>query len=178
MERRRTAERAIWAPSSRYLSRPGLSKTSSNFTGTAGPAPGRFPVSRLLLNGAGTFIGTAPFGGVENLGTIFKITNGTFSTVRDFVSAPGAHHGVNPAAGLVNDGNGFFWGTTANGGSANFGTIYKVAASTGALTTVREPRSGTCQVSAESPRMLGWSAMERARFGAPRLPGAQTISER
>ncbi|MEQ1862962.1 MAG: choice-of-anchor tandem repeat GloVer-containing protein, partial [Chthoniobacteraceae bacterium] len=80
--------------------------------------------------------GTTPQGGASALGTIFKFNpaSGVFTTVVEFAGA----NGGTPEAGLVSDGAGFFWGTTRTGGADDLGTVFKIAAATGVLTTVVE----------------------------------------
>jgi len=55
-------------------------------------------------------------------------------TVVEFTAGNGGQY---PKGGLVSDGQSYLWGTCAGGGQ-DHGTIYKVHAATGALTTVVE----------------------------------------
>jgi len=55
----------------------------------------------------------------------------TFTTLHSFDVTDGA----NPYSGLVQATDGNFYGTTANGGANNFGTVFKIASS-GNLTTL------------------------------------------
>lgn len=62
----------------------------------------------------GDLYGTTQLYGSLGYGTIFKITlNGVFTTVHTFAGGPA---GALPVAGLIQDTNGDFYGTTAQGG--------------------------------------------------------------
>jgi uncharacterized repeat protein (TIGR03803 family) len=50
-------------------------------------------------------------------------------------SFSGGNDGSNPQAGLVQGTDGNFYGTTQNGGSGGWGTVFKIS-TTGALTTL------------------------------------------
>ncbi len=91
-----------------------------DFTGTAN---GSTPSGTLIYNG--TFLyGTTQSGGANNKGTIFKIkTDGTgYSDVYDLV---GSSTGSNIYGSLIFDGT-YFYGMARNGGTNNFGTIFKI----------------------------------------------------
>jgi uncharacterized repeat protein (TIGR03803 family) len=111
--------------------------TLYNFTATSGSdsnnLDGAYPESPLLLAGA-TLYGTAIYGGSAGNGTIFRIkTNGLdFTNLYNF-PAGGTNNsgyytnrdGANPFGGLILANNTLF-GTTANGGSAGSGTVFRV----------------------------------------------------
>ena len=79
----------------------------------------------------------APYG----CGTVFKITpSGTLTTLYSFCTQGGCMDGSYPEAGLIQAGNGDFYGTTHGGGTNctdtfGCGTIFKITPG-GALTTV------------------------------------------
>lgn len=112
------------------------------FTGTSGVAKGTRPQAKLVPEGTTFLWGTTQFGGAGGFGTIFKVekATGTVSTLAEFTGDPGTLvPGKNPTAPLVNDGLGFFWGTTPSGSSffsTDAGTVFKVNATTGAFTSV------------------------------------------
>lgn len=114
--------------------------TVAVFNGQTGPNKGKSPSSVLASDGAGYLWGTTALGGGRNAGTLFKVNiqTGALTTVVEFTGTTGVARGRSPQAKLLKDGNGFMWGTTAEGGAGNFGTIYKVHARTGAFTTVTE----------------------------------------
>ena len=84
---------------------------------------GSSPIGPLVSDGAGNFYGVTRFGGINNTGTIFKITNaGVYSQIHSFDGAIG----TGPFGGLRNDGSGIIYGVTQYGGENNKGTIFKI----------------------------------------------------
>ena len=88
----------------------------------------------------GDFYGTTFGGGPNGAGTVFKITaGGKLTTLYSF---PNITDGANPEAGLVQDTNGNFYGTTVYGGNNvicdeffSCGTVFKITPG-GTLTTL------------------------------------------
>jgi uncharacterized repeat protein (TIGR03803 family) len=93
---------------------------------------GARPNSGLVSDGLGFMWGTTYWSS-----SIFKINVST-NVLTTVAYLGGTNKGLNPASGLVADGTGFFWGTTEQGGANNYGTVFKVNASTGAFTTIVE----------------------------------------
>ncbi len=97
---------------------------------------GAYPVGALALGIDGILYGTSEDGGVNGLGTIFRVSpGGSFSVLHSFDGTDGAL----PAAGLVLASDGNFYGTTVEGGNSSScsqcGTVFKTT-STGALTVL------------------------------------------
>ena len=89
-----------------------------DFTGTAN---GSTPNGSLIYDG--TFLyGMAPSGGINNKGTVFKISpNGTgFTKLLDFA---GTSNGASPFGSLISDGT-CLYGMTCIGGIKNKGTLF------------------------------------------------------
>jgi uncharacterized repeat protein (TIGR03803 family) len=89
----------------------------------------------LVQGRDGDFYGTTEIGGSDgDYGTIFRISaSGALTSLYSF---SGGNDGANPEAGLVQGSDGYFYGTTENGGSnGGYGTIFKISAS-GALTSL------------------------------------------
>ena len=100
-----------------------------------GSTDGNHPYGILVQGADGNFYGTTY--GVRYIsgGTIFKVSpSGAYQQIHAF--AGGATDGVLPTAGLTLGPDGNFYGTTTAGGKANYGTIYKLNPSTGAVTVV------------------------------------------
>ena len=98
----------------------------------ANPPEGGGPTGRLILAKNGKFYGTTYSGGnaqnFYNQGTIFSVTSsGAFATVHAFDNIHGVTDGVHPYAGLIQGKDGAFYGTTQFGGTANVGTVFKLA---------------------------------------------------
>lgn len=111
-----------------------------------GQADGKFPQD-LLRDSAGNFYGTANSGGLVNCkgphgatigcGTIFKLdTTGTFTLLYSFQGAGSTRDGGLPLGRLVADAAGNLYGTTENGGSGSWGTVFKFD-TTGAETVLQ-----------------------------------------
>jgi uncharacterized repeat protein (TIGR03803 family) len=101
---------------------------------------GSQPRAGLTQDDAGYFWGTTALGGTYAAGTVFKLNQNTgiLTTVVEFTGAGENNRGAEPRAGLVSDGAGYFWGTTTLGGKFGGGTVFKVNANSGELSTVAE----------------------------------------
>ena len=101
--------------------------------------------SALVQATDGNFYGTAPLGGANSQGTVFKITpSGTLTRLYSFCSQTNCTDGAGPLAGVVQATNGNFYGTTYYGGAvfgttcfqpAGCGTVFEIT-TTGTLTTL------------------------------------------
>ncbi len=84
---------------------------------------GRSPVGRPISNGT-SYFGLTNQGGATDEGTIYKINadGSGYSIVFNFTSAT---TGTQPSGSLIYDGT-YFYATTAQGGTHNAGTVFKV----------------------------------------------------
>jgi probable HAF family extracellular repeat protein/uncharacterized repeat protein (TIGR03803 family)/VCBS repeat-containing protein len=90
---------------------------------------GRQPYGSLFADAHGNLFGTTAGGGANGAGTVFEIAktaDGYASTPTTLVSFNGTN-GADPLAGLIADGHGDFFGTTAEGGANDAGTVFEVA---------------------------------------------------
>jgi uncharacterized repeat protein (TIGR03803 family) len=89
-----------------------------------GGTDGGSPISGLTQAIDGTFFGTTPTGGSDDLGIIFRMTpSGDVTTVHAFEG--NNSDGAAPMAGLLRASDGNFYGTTAFGGTGA-GTVYRL----------------------------------------------------
>jgi uncharacterized repeat protein (TIGR03803 family) len=94
---------------------------------------GNGPWTRMVQGNDGNFYGVTTYGGSSTFcdggcGTIFSITpSGTFTMLYSFCPASGCADGELSIAGLIQDTNGIFYGTTAEGGANNEGVIYSLS---------------------------------------------------
>jgi uncharacterized repeat protein (TIGR03803 family) len=105
-----------------------------------GGQDGATPRAGLYADKHGALYGTTSQGpttctGSNNMigcGTVFKLTPaGTGYAMHTIYRFAGGSDGANPFAGLIGDGSGALYGTTAYGGSGNFGTVFKLTPSPG-----------------------------------------------
>jgi uncharacterized repeat protein (TIGR03803 family) len=126
----------------------GVLTTVYSFCSKANCADGAYPFSGLIQSADGTFYGTTEGGGVSvsycssgggfACGTVFEITpSGKLTTLYTFCSVKNCPDGSSPFAGLIQDANGNFYGTTSAGGylgsqnstcydSGGCGTIFEI----------------------------------------------------
>jgi len=85
---------------------------------------GAWPNGELLRDAQGNLYGTASVG-TSSAGVVFKIdSSGKFHVLHQFPSQQ--DDGYTPTGSLVRDAAGNLYGTTQNGGAANYGTVYKL----------------------------------------------------
>src|ERR1022692_4369163 len=85
------------------------------------------PKAGLVQAANGDLYGTKWGGGVNDQGTVFKITQGgTLTTLYSFNSPAMCRDGEVPFAELVQASNGDLYGTTAEGGTNGGGTVFKI----------------------------------------------------
>ena len=164
----------------------GVLTTVVEFTKNGPLNRGCRPRGGLLDDGQGSFWGTTEgdyspmivrhsWDEAESYGTVFKVdaTSGVLTTVVEFTDNGAANKGCTPMAGLANDGKGSFWGTTNGGGANGTGTVFKVNAATGVLTTVIEFAARTAKSNPSFPeaRLVNdgqgflWGTTSDANFG-------------
>ena len=115
-------------------------KTLASFTGTNGDEP---YLATLVQSNNGNFYGTTQYGGTHTgtdcslgCGTVFEVSPaGKLTTLYDFCSQANCADGSVPTAGLVQGGNGNFYGTTVEGGTNSLGTVFGITPA-GKLTTL------------------------------------------
>jgi uncharacterized repeat protein (TIGR03803 family) len=111
----------------------GILTTLHNF-GDGTPSDGATPEAGLILGGDGNLYGTTRAGGVDDKGTVFRITAaGALTTLYSFGSSDG--DGANPDGRLVQGHDGNYYGTTNGGGANDRGTVFQITPE-GALTTL------------------------------------------
>lgn len=89
----------------------------------AGP-DGATPEFGTLLLRHGVLYGTTNMGGAFSQGTVFSLTENNGSVVENELYSFGDTKGEFPIGGLVSDAAGNLYGTTASGGSMNYGVIF------------------------------------------------------
>jgi len=97
---------------------------------------GAGPYSGVIQGTDGNFYGTTLYGGAHGYGTVFMVpSTGAGTTLYSFCARPSCRDGSNPSGALIQGIDGNFYGTTSQGGSAGFGTVFKITPD-GTLTTL------------------------------------------
>src|ERR1039458_5491589 len=118
----------------------GALTTLHRFCSQSACPDGAEPDAVLVQAANGDLYGTTVVGGANLRGTIFKITpRGTLTTLYSFCSQTNCTDGAIPDAGLVQDTNGDFYGTTFNGGANNSGTVFRLSVGLGPFVKPRPP---------------------------------------
>ena len=112
--------------------------TSASGSGLTVTVDGAAPTGPLVAGTDNAFYGTASQGGMNGRGTVFRIaSDGTGFQVLHHFSATTADtttgllenaDGATPLAGLVDGGDGFFYGATAQGGTDGNGVVFAIPA--------------------------------------------------
>jgi len=110
------------------LSSTGKESVLYNFCSKTNCADGADPEGGVIPDSQGNLYGTTGFGGTHNDGIIYKISSSGRETI--LYSFKGGTDGKQPLGSLLEDSKGNFYGVTIfGGGSANVGTVFKLAAS-------------------------------------------------
>ena len=98
-----------------------------------GAAMGANPLSGVTEGPGGALYGTTQYGGTNNVGTVYKLDNGTFTTLYSFTD------GGSATSPVSFDASGNLYGTTTNGGTAASpgGVIYEYS-NTGVYSILHE----------------------------------------
>jgi uncharacterized repeat protein (TIGR03803 family) len=99
-----------------------------NFTGQP---DGKTPYATPILDDSGNLYGTTYTGGAHNQGSVYEISTQPSVTESVLYSFKGGTDGDEPFAGVIFDHNGNLYGTTSEGGTANYGTAYRLNAAKG-----------------------------------------------
>jgi uncharacterized repeat protein (TIGR03803 family) len=92
-----------------------------------GGSDGDGPLGALVRGGDGSLYGTTEYGGPDNRGTVFSLSQSGSGYAENVVYAfKGGRDGALPLAGLILGKNGSFYGTTSAGGPANLGTVFQL----------------------------------------------------
>lgn len=126
----------------------GLSGTYQNLYSFAGGTDGANPVSGLIRGTNGSYYGTTIAGGTNNAGTVYQLTvtstetqvSGTstpltYATEQPIYSFSGLADGGSPYGGVIQETDGYLYGTTETGGTSGYGTVYRISTS-GSLNTI------------------------------------------
>lgn len=119
------------------MSPAGIMTYLVDFSNNGSSNKGSQPNARLVDGGDGFLYGSTFDGGASDAGTLFKIkvSNGAFTTLAQFTGNSGTTPGKNPTDALFVASDGNIYGTTVNGGSLGWGTVFRLT-SGGTVTTL------------------------------------------
>jgi uncharacterized repeat protein (TIGR03803 family) len=106
-----------------------VSSTAQTFTTLVDftPGDGAPPFSSLIQGRDGNFYGTAATGGVNDQGTVFRITPaGTLAAIHSFCGQANCMDGSYPTGALVLGVDGSLYGTSQAGGANGLGTVFRI----------------------------------------------------
>src|SRR5438445_876775 len=99
-----------------------------------GSSDGASPFAGLLMDSSGNLYGTTENGGASGLGTVFELVSASGTYSQKVLHSFNRSDGANPSAGLIMDSSGNLYGTTQNGGTNGFGTVFELVNSSGPYT--------------------------------------------
>ena len=118
------------------------------------PKDGENPNGNLVQGSDGNFYGMTPFGGTganisgyaqSGSGIVFRLSpGGAYAVLHNFSDGSVSNDGAMPVGGLVEGGDGNYYGVTQNGGASGFGTVFKITPQ-GAV-TILHSFSGTSTI--------------------------------
>ena len=97
-----------------------------SFGGSDGTHP---DLGNLVFDSAGNIYGTTYAGGAHVRGTVFKLTRSNGWAESVLYSFTGGSDGGSPSSGVAFDSAGNLYGTTTDGGSDGYGTVYQLSPS-------------------------------------------------
>ena len=104
---------------------------------------GSYPYGRLVRDKKGNLYGTTSTGGAYGYGAVFEVTPSGTETILHSFDANGTD-GYSPFAALVLDKGGNLYGTTENGGTYDYGTVFELTpAGTETILYSFNPGNGT-----------------------------------
>ena len=127
-------------------------------------------VSALIQATDGNFYGTTNGGGAACCGTVFRVTPaGVLTVLHSFAAGTTDGNGAN---GIMQAADGNFYGTTALGGSANIGTLYRLTPA-GGFTLLHSFTGGT--LDGDSPSSTLIQATDGNLFGMTKFGGGAAL---
>jgi|SRR5208282_1628764 uncharacterized repeat protein (TIGR03803 family) len=104
------------------VNKKGTETVLHNFAG--GSSDGEYPLAGVIVDANGNLYGSTSTGGADNLGTAFELhKKGKRTLLRSFT---GGSDGKLLDGGLILDPQGRLYGTTINGGTGGYGTLWKL----------------------------------------------------
>ncbi len=90
------------------------------------PGDGLNPIAGLIIDASNNLYGTTTLGGMNNTGTVFKISTSGVQTVLYSFGVAAGGDGEVPYGSLAFDSSGNLYGTTLQGGASLNGSVFKI----------------------------------------------------
>ncbi len=90
---------------------------------------GAYPEGTLIWDGAGNLYGTTTYGGTNNVGSVFELSpngSGGWTEALLYSFNNNGLDGTYPYAGVTFDSAGNLYGTTFNGGTYHYGSLFEL----------------------------------------------------
>jgi uncharacterized repeat protein (TIGR03803 family) len=112
------------------LTSTGQFRVLHNFCNQPGCTTGSIPDTSPMQAANGNLYGTTALGGFHDGGVVYETTPaGSYKSLYNFCSQTNCADGSYPQASLVQDAKGNLYGTTLNGGSYGYGTVFEITPS-------------------------------------------------
>jgi uncharacterized repeat protein (TIGR03803 family) len=140
----------------------------------SGQNRGGWPWGALAFGPDGALYGMTNYGGLNNFGTIFRMTTGgSITTLADFAGITGTARGSYPVGTLITAPDGFIYGAANSGGTYGMGTLFKMT--TGGTITMLVDFKGA----GSGIESGGWPFMDDFTLGSDgQLYGMTTVGGR
>ena len=92
------------------------------------PGDGNAPYGGVIADKRGNLYGTTVFGGANNAGTVYELTQSKSGQWKEKIlySFAGGSDGQYPSGSLTLDATGNLYGATSNGGQNGYGTVFEI----------------------------------------------------
>ncbi len=111
---------------------------------------GRMPKAGLVVGSDGNLYGTTYSGGAAMHGSVFNVTTAGTGTILYSFGATAGNDGLSPTHSLIQASDGNFYGTTEYGGTAGYGTVFRITPS-GQETVLHSFKDGSVANDGEYP---------------------------
>ena len=146
----------------------------ATFTGTSGALPGSGLGEILTEWTDGALYGTAYYGGATDAGVVYRcVPGGAVTILAQFTGISGALPGSRPS-NVARAGDGLLYGATLQGGAADAGTIFRVAAD-GTVTSLAQFTGAAGALPGKRPTYSLVPGPDGALYGATTAGGANNL---
>jgi uncharacterized repeat protein (TIGR03803 family) len=122
------------------LTVPAHAQTYISLHSFNGQTGGKLPYTGVTLGPGGVLYGTTSEGGPVDCGTVYRLAHrGSGWVLTPLYTFKGGSDGCSPYGGITFGPGGYMYGTTANGGDGDHGTVFRMSAPAGVCFTTQCP---------------------------------------